>query len=71
MYVYIVITAPTSISQATPSLMVDMFITTTQAVTATSTSSLINGKVNSVLIIEILFVMIYVSIHVQGYYDFR
>ena len=56
MYVYIaiVITAPTSPSQATPSLMVDKFTTTTQAFTATSTSGLVNGKLNCVSFVEIL-----------------
>lgn len=46
-YIAIVITAPTTPSQATPTLMVDMFTTTTQAFTATSTSSLVDGKLNS------------------------
>ena len=57
MYVYIVcllITAPTTTSQTISSPMVDMFTTTTQASTATSTSSLINGKLDSVPFVEIL-----------------
>ena len=55
-FVCLLTTASTTTLQATPTLMIDMFTTTTQAFTAISTSGLVDGKLQlkSVSFIELL-----------------
>ena len=52
-FVHFLATAPTGVARATFSMVANMVTTTIQAFTATSISSLVNGKLNSVSCVEV------------------